>query len=146
MIDSISIPFEESINAQALQHESVMVDVCTKRKPDSFKSQLQAVLTAYYEDIKGVRGASGCPRPKTKIIKCRFEWNNAQGRGRHRGRGWRRRSSACRLHGSCCSPRWRGSCCSPASGEEPAAAPAVAESAPSQAGNTGGLGGKKTKG
>jgi hypothetical protein len=32
---------------------------------------LQAVLTAYYEDIKGVQGASGYP--KTKIVKRRFE-------------------------------------------------------------------------
>ena len=48
-----------------------MVDVYTKMKPDSFKSQLQAVLTAFYEDIKGVQGASGCPNgyPKTKILK-----------------------------------------------------------------------------
>ncbi len=36
---SSSIPFEDSINAQALQHESVMVDVYTQVKPDSFKSQ-----------------------------------------------------------------------------------------------------------
>ena len=39
-------------------------------KPDSFKLQLQAVLTAFYEDIKGVPGASGCQ--KTKILKRRF--------------------------------------------------------------------------
>ena len=45
--------------------------VYTKMKPDSFKSQLQAVLTAYYEDIEGVQGASGCP--KTKIVKRQFE-------------------------------------------------------------------------
>ncbi len=32
-----------------------MVDSYTKMKPDSFKLQLQAVLTTYYEDIKGVR-------------------------------------------------------------------------------------------
>jgi hypothetical protein len=61
-------------------------------------SQLQAVLTAYqyYTDINGVQAASGCP--KTKIVKRRFEdqerrWNNAKGRGLHRGRGWRRRSA-----------------------------------------------------
>jgi hypothetical protein len=48
-----------------------MVDAYTKMKPDSFKSQLQAALTTYYEDIKGVLGASGCP--KTKIVKRRFE-------------------------------------------------------------------------
>ena len=70
IIDSILIPFEDSINAQALQHESAMVDVYTKMKPDSFKLQLQAVLTAFYEDIKGVQGASGCP--KIKVIKRRF--------------------------------------------------------------------------
>ncbi len=40
-------------------------------KPDSFKLQLQAVLTTYYEDIMGVQGASGCH--KTRIIKCQFE-------------------------------------------------------------------------
>ena len=36
-------------------------------KPDSFKLQLQAVLTAFYEDIKGVQGASGCPKIKVII-------------------------------------------------------------------------------
>ena len=42
-----------------------------KMKPDSFKLQLQAVLTTYYEDIKGIQGASGCH--KTKIDKSLFE-------------------------------------------------------------------------
>ena len=36
-----------------------MVDAYTKMKPDSFKLQLQAVLTTYYGDIKEVQGASG---------------------------------------------------------------------------------------
>jgi hypothetical protein len=48
-----------------------MVDVYTKMKPDSFKSQLQAVLTTYYEDIKGVQGGSCCH--KTRIVKRQFE-------------------------------------------------------------------------
>jgi hypothetical protein len=39
--------------------------------PDSFKLQLQAVLTIYYEDIKGVQGASGCH--KTRIFKRLFK-------------------------------------------------------------------------
>jgi hypothetical protein len=73
IINSISIAFEDSINARALQHESAMLDVYTKRTPYSFKTQLQAVLTAYYEDIKGVQGASGCPKPKFVTVKCRFE-------------------------------------------------------------------------
>ena len=50
-----------------LNHESTMLGVYTKMKTDSFKSQLQAVLTVYYEDIKGILGASGCT--KSKIIK-----------------------------------------------------------------------------
>jgi hypothetical protein len=40
-------------------------------KPDSFTWQLQTVLTAYYEDIKGVVSASGCT--KSKVVKCKFE-------------------------------------------------------------------------
>jgi hypothetical protein len=44
IIDSILIPSEHSINTQALQDESTMVDAYTKMKPDSFKLQLQAVL------------------------------------------------------------------------------------------------------
>jgi hypothetical protein len=55
----------------SLEHESAMVDAYTKMKPDSFKSQLQAVLTTHYEDIKGVQGDSGCH--KTRIVKLRFE-------------------------------------------------------------------------
>ncbi len=47
IIYSISIP-EDSINARALQLESATIDVYTKMKPESFKLQLQAVLTAYY--------------------------------------------------------------------------------------------------
>ena len=62
IIDSISIVFEA---------EGAMVDVYSKMKPDSFTSQLQTVLTAYYEDIMGVQGASGCP--KSKIVKRKFE-------------------------------------------------------------------------
>jgi hypothetical protein len=94
-------------------------------KPDSFKSQLQAVLTAYYEEIKAVLGASGCP--KTKIVKRLFK-------------------AAAAPAGSGCSPYRRCSSCYPAAWEEPAAAPAVAESAPSQARKEGGRGSKKTKG
>ncbi len=39
--------------------------------PDSFTLQLQTALTAYYEDMKGVQGASGCPKPK--VVKRKFE-------------------------------------------------------------------------
>jgi hypothetical protein len=48
-----------------------MVDVYSKMNPDSFTSQLQTTLTAYYEDIKGVQGSSGCP--KSKVVKRMFE-------------------------------------------------------------------------
>jgi hypothetical protein len=70
-MNSISIPFEDSIDSQALEHESAMVDAYTKMNPDSFKSQLQAVLTTYYEDIKGIQGGSGCH--KTMTVKRRFK-------------------------------------------------------------------------
>ncbi len=48
-----------------------MVDSYTKMKPASFKLQLQAILTTYYEDIKGVQGASSCH--KARIVKPLFE-------------------------------------------------------------------------
>jgi hypothetical protein len=48
-----------------------MVNAYTKMKPDSFKLQLQAVLTTYYEDIKVVQGASRCH--KTRIVKPLFK-------------------------------------------------------------------------
>ena len=70
MIDSISMLFEESINARALEHEKTMLDDYSSMNPDAFMSQLQAVLSTYFEDIKGVHGASGCPKPK--IVKRRY--------------------------------------------------------------------------
>ncbi len=59
------------MNAQALEHEGEMVKVYSKMKPDAFQSQLQNVLTAYYEDIKAVVSASGCN--KSKVVKRKLE-------------------------------------------------------------------------
>ncbi len=42
--------------------------------PDSFKLQLQAVLTNNYKDIKGVQGASCCH--KTRIVKRQFKYQD----------------------------------------------------------------------
>ncbi len=46
-----------------------MVDAYTKMKPDSFK--LQAVLTAYYEDINGFRAPEVAPRPRLSSADSR---------------------------------------------------------------------------
>ena len=61
------------MNARALDHKGTMVDVYSKLKPDSFTSQLQTVLTTYYEDIMpvGVQGAS-CGN-KAKVVKRKFD-------------------------------------------------------------------------
>jgi hypothetical protein len=48
-----------------------MWGVYSNMKPDSFRSQFQAVLITYYEDIKEVKGASGCT--KAKGVKRRFQ-------------------------------------------------------------------------
>ncbi len=63
--------FADSINSLALEHEGAMVDVYSKMKPDTFRLQLQTVLTAYYEDIKGMVRASSCT--KSKVVKSKFE-------------------------------------------------------------------------
>ena len=59
------------MNAQALEHEGEMVEVYSKMKPDSFTLQLQTILTALFEDIKGVVSASSCT--KSKVVKHKFE-------------------------------------------------------------------------
>ncbi len=41
-----------------------MVDIYTNMKPDSFRLQVQTVLTAYYEDIKGISGHKRLPKDK----------------------------------------------------------------------------------
>jgi hypothetical protein len=50
MLSSLTL-FEDSMNAQALENEGAMVEVYSKKKPDTFTLHLQTVLTAYYEDI-----------------------------------------------------------------------------------------------
>ncbi len=121
---------------------------------------MQAVLTAYYEDIKGFRAPEVSPRPKlsssdsrTKRMSVRTKrfrrQNKAQGLGLHHDRGLRLYSSSSNCLGCSSCPLLRqGSSSSPAGGEEPAAVLAVAESAFSPAGKAGVLGGKnkKTKG
>ena len=59
------------MNTRALEHEGAMVEVYSKMKPDACPSQLQNIMTAYYEDIKGVVSASGCN--KSKVVKRKFE-------------------------------------------------------------------------
>ena len=54
------------MHEHSADHKGAMVDVYSKMKPDSFKSQLQTVLTAYYEDINEVQSASGCPKTSTR--------------------------------------------------------------------------------
>ncbi len=53
------------MNARAIGHEGAMADVYSKMKPDSFTLQLQTILTALFEDIKGVMSASCCTKSKT---------------------------------------------------------------------------------
>ncbi len=135
-MDSILIPLEDSINAQAFQHESAMVDidVYTKMKPDSFKLQLQAVLTAFKRTSRGFK-RQRWPQDQDRqalIRGPRGHQNIARGRDLHQ----RRRRAGSR----------RCSCCPPACGEEPAAAPVFAEPAPSPVVQAAGRGGKRPKG
>ena len=97
----------------------VDIDVYTKMKPDSFKLQLQAVLTAFKRTSRGLK-RQWSPQDQDRQVLIqgpRGRQNNARGRDLH----WRRRSAVSR----------RCSCCPPAGGEEPAAAPVFAEPAPS---------------
>ena len=70
----MSILFKPSINSRAHEHEDAMAAVYSEFEsemiPDLFTSHLQAVLTAFNEDIMGVQGASGCA--KAKVMKRKF--------------------------------------------------------------------------
>jgi hypothetical protein len=63
-IDCLALQNEDSINARALQHEAAMLGAYYKMTSEKLKKQLQAVLTTYYEDIRSIQGARGCPKPK----------------------------------------------------------------------------------
>jgi hypothetical protein len=95
-------------------HKHFMVGVYSKMKPDSFKSQLQAVLTAFYVDIKGVQGASCCP--KTKMVKRQFENQEDAGTTPQDETGIDDAGGAASAPAagaaSGCSPRRRGGACS----------------------------------
>ena len=72
MIDAISIQFKESINAQELDHESSILEAYTEMETNAFTSQLQAVLTFFYQNVKEVTGASCDGNLKSKVVKPRF--------------------------------------------------------------------------
>ena len=56
-------------------HKGAMVDVYSKMKLDSFKLQLQTVLTTFYEDINGFNrsGRQWLPQDQHKVVKCKFK-------------------------------------------------------------------------
>ena len=85
------------MNAQALDHKGTMVDVYSKMRPDSFKSQLQAVLTANYKDIHGVQGASGCPKTSTRLSSASLR-TKRRPEQRQTIRRLRRRCQRCHPH------------------------------------------------
>jgi hypothetical protein len=79
-----------------------MVDVYTQMKADSYRSQTRSCKQSRPDSLlvlRGHQGGSGGQRlPKVQdrqapIRGPRGRWNNAQGRGLHRGRGRRRRSA-----------------------------------------------------
>jgi hypothetical protein len=74
------------MKAQEFEHKGAMVEVNSKMKPDTFTSQLQTVLTAYYEDIK--RGVSASTM--SKVVKRKFEDQTCARRQRRRRRRRRR--------------------------------------------------------
>jgi hypothetical protein len=90
MLSSLTVfrLFSDSINAHALEHESAMVDTYTKLKPDSFKSQLQAVLTTSV--LRGHQGGSGRQRLQQDQGR-QVQIQGPRGRRRQRDRRSRRR-------------------------------------------------------
>ena len=101
-------------------------------KPDSFKSQLQTVLTAYYDDINGVQGASGCPKTSTRLSSAS---SRTKRRPEQRLTRTPPRDAAANAAAPTIPPH--GSAASAAGRVEPPAAPITASSPAASPGGTG---------
>ncbi len=107
IIDSFSIPAEDSINDRALQHERAMVHAYAKMKPWRFTKHFQAILTTYYKDIKSMPGASCCPKPKFLSRQLVVEDDDMTPEDNGSGSMQEVVAAAARTHYGLCQRGWR---------------------------------------
>ena len=55
----------DACNTQALRNESMILEVLEAEEPAVFRQELFNTLVHYYEEIQGLHGAGGRPKPKS---------------------------------------------------------------------------------
>ena len=63
--DSITLFHSDACNAKALRNESMILEVLEAEEPAVFRQELFNTLVHYYEEIQGLHGACGRPKPKS---------------------------------------------------------------------------------
>ena len=69
--DSITLFHTDACNAQALRNESMILEVLEAEEPAVFRQELFNTLKHYYEEIQGLPGTGG--RPKPQSFKCKMK-------------------------------------------------------------------------
>ena len=63
--DSITLFHTDACNTQALRNESMILEVLEAEEPAVFRQELFNTLEHYYEEILGLPGAGGRPKPQS---------------------------------------------------------------------------------
>ena len=63
--DSITLFHSDACNAKALSNESMILEVLEAEEPAVFRQELFNTLEHYYEEILGLPGAGGRPKPQS---------------------------------------------------------------------------------
>ena len=63
--DSITLFHSDACNAKALRNESMILEVLEAEEPAVFHQELFNTLLHYYEEILGLPGAGGRPKPQS---------------------------------------------------------------------------------
>ena len=69
--DSITLFHSDACNAKALRNESMILEVLEAEEPAVFRQELFNTLVHYYEEILGMPGAGGRPKPQSFKRKMR---------------------------------------------------------------------------
>ena len=69
--DSITLFQSDACNAKALRNESMILEVLEAEEPAVFRQELFNTLVHYYEEILGLPGAGGRPKPQSFTRKMK---------------------------------------------------------------------------
>ena len=71
--DSITLFHSNACNAKALRNESMILEVLEAEEPAVFRQELFDTLVHFYEEILGLPGAGGRPKPQSSGFKRKMK-------------------------------------------------------------------------